>query len=185
MQKHESTRARKKQMSSTNESLRDLLLSLLAIIIKIIIIVLPAGIHTSGKGENLLEYQNSCGTLDGEYICRVSFFFNNQETHAKMLSVNNVYTIVTESYGNMSADTVENLLQYSKHFCKDLEKVDLKKVVLQFSNNSRIKIFKDTAYETYFIVIMSENDNKKIKEGIPRDFDLQQYIENYLINPPK
>jgi hypothetical protein len=94
---------------------------------------------------------------------------------AKMLSVNNVYTIVTKSYGNMSADTVGNLLQYSKHFSNDFEEV-----VLLFANNSRIKIFKDTVDEKYFIV-MSKNNNKIIKEGVSPDFNLQQYIEDYLL----
>lgn len=61
-------------MSSTNESLRDLLLSLLAIIIKIIIIVLPAGIHTSEKGENLLEFQKPDNSeIPGKFFGVVEF----------------------------------------------------------------------------------------------------------------
>lgn len=122
-----------------------------------------------------VECQNSCSTLDGEYIAYVEFSYDGKIMCAKMLSVNNVYTIVTESYGNMSADTVGNLLQYSKHFSNDFEEV-----LLLFPNNSRIKIFKDTVDEKYFIV-MSKNNNKIIKEGVSPDFNLQQYIEDYLL----
>jgi hypothetical protein len=82
-EKHESTKARKKQMSSTNESLRDLLLSLLAIIIMIIIIVLPTGIHTSGKGENLLECQKpDSSEIPGEVIGIVAFIKGKETKYA-------------------------------------------------------------------------------------------------------
>ena len=121
-----------------------------------------------------VECQNSCDTLDGECIAYVKFSYDGKIMCAKILSVNNVYTIVTKSYGNMSANTVGNLLQYSKHFSNDFGEV-----VLQFPNNSRIKICKDTCDEKYFLII-SKNNDKKIKEGVSDDFNLQRYIEESL-----
>lgn len=119
--------------------------------------------------------QNSCDTLDGEYIAYVRFSFPGKLMRAEMLSINNVYTIVSKFYGNMSADTVGNLLQYSKHLSNDFEEV-----VLQFSNNSRIKIFKDTTVNEKYFLIISKNNDKKIKEGVSDDFNLQRYIEESL-----
>lgn len=122
-----------------------------------------------------VECQNSCDPLNGEHIANVEFYYDGKITYAKILLVNNVYTTVTKSYGNMSTYTIETLLQYSKHFSNDFEEV-----LLLFPNNSRIKIFKDTVDEKYFIVMSKNNEEMVVKEGVSDDFNLQRYIEESL-----
>ena len=105
-------------MSSTKESLIDLLLSLLAIIIKIIIIVLPAGIHPSGKVENyqnLLECQKpDSSEIPGEVIGTVAFIKGKETKYAKIKTNGDNCTLVCEN-GNMSFDkTIEQLQLFSK-----------------------------------------------------------------------